>query len=403
MRGLAKDGQAHPVPNDSRLRNELEPIAFDQLAVEVLRLGDMTHADLQALRQRDAPSHTSDSRADTPRAKVLVIGSAVMDILFRLPTSGLPAPDTSVQVESFGLEPGGKGLTQAVAAARLGLDVWLAAAIGDDEFGNQIVTFLTQNGVHTELLKIVPGGQTPVTGVIAEPTGTSVALGWKNEAFVRLDPADISSGKVYGQFQLSDFVFLTFEPPSSTVNEAISVAAKIQEIPRERPMRLFVTPAPPLGNSHALIPGETHAVSILIANTWECQMLTGWSGEITTEQAIGELATMLLRMGIQQICIPSDGQCFFYSNTGEHIAVPAWPVFKHDNTGERDALAAALAYQIGIGAEISTSTLRWATAAMAASSQRPGVAASMPTQEQVARIVQQFADISSLDSKLNTA
>ena len=49
----------------------------------------------------------------------------------------------------------GKGLWQAVAAARLGLEVGLVAAVTEDRFGHEIVNHLQDERVDTSLLKLV--------------------------------------------------------------------------------------------------------------------------------------------------------------------------------------------------------------------------------------------------------
>lgn len=376
-------------PADTTLRTGIEPRAFTRLADQLLRMKDLSKSELKDLGGArwvvPGPSATSQLPAAT-KPKVVVIGSAVMDVIFRLPKAGFPPPDASVQVSSFELHPGGKGLTQAVAAAQLGMDVWLAAAIGDDGYGEQIKKYLELKGVHTDLLQVRPEQQTPVTGVIAYHTGASVALGWKNEYHVRLDPADISSGSLNGQLQVSDFVFLTFEPPMATVNETLKVVAQLRE--RGSQIRLFVTPAPPYETGGPLVPAHLYSIDLLIANEWESQMLL--PEEDPTEvssSSLSSLAQRLRAMGIQNLCVPSNGQCFVFG-LDENLAVPAWPVVVHDNTGERDALCAALAYQLADPSnKLDESTLRWATAAMAASSMKPGVANSMPTVADVERVM----------------
>ena len=77
----------------------------------------------------------------------------MMDATFR--TKVLPQIQTSTEAFAFNLAPGGKGLWQAVAAARLGLDVALVAAVADDRFGHEIVNHLRDENVDTSLLKLV--------------------------------------------------------------------------------------------------------------------------------------------------------------------------------------------------------------------------------------------------------
>ena len=112
-----------------------------------------------------AVANNSSQAMPAPRpGKVIVVGGAVMDATFR--TKDLPPRETSREAYGFNLAPGGKGLWQAVAAARLGLDVALVAAVTDDRFGHQIVNHLQDERVDTSLLKLVSEAHTPFTGVI---------------------------------------------------------------------------------------------------------------------------------------------------------------------------------------------------------------------------------------------
>jgi sugar/nucleoside kinase (ribokinase family) len=69
-------------------------------------------------------------------------------------------------VSSAQLVVGGSATITAMAAARLGLNVALVAAIGDDLFGNYLRNELTERGVGTDGLVAAPG----------VPTGVTVAL-----------------------------------------------------------------------------------------------------------------------------------------------------------------------------------------------------------------------------------
>lgn len=62
--------------------------------------------------------------------RILVIGNATVDFVFRM--ARWPAPGETVLADEMTQSPGGKGLNQAVAAARLGVRVELLAPIGQD-------------------------------------------------------------------------------------------------------------------------------------------------------------------------------------------------------------------------------------------------------------------------------
>ena len=82
---------------------------------------------------------------------IYVVGSLSIDLV--VSTNKVPSKGETVLGESFFTTPGGKGANQAVAAARLGDDVYMVGRIGDDDFGNQIFTNLEDNHVLTTFLK----------------------------------------------------------------------------------------------------------------------------------------------------------------------------------------------------------------------------------------------------------
>ena len=64
------------------------------------------------------------------QGSVIVIGSMNAD--YTVTTKRLPKPGETVQGGAMKVMPGGKGANQASAAARLGLNVQLLGAVGDD-------------------------------------------------------------------------------------------------------------------------------------------------------------------------------------------------------------------------------------------------------------------------------
>lgn len=64
-------------------------------------------------------------------ASLTVVGSVNLDLVIRV--ERLPVPGETVSDGVFSRHPGGKGGNQALAARRLGADVSLVAAVGDDE------------------------------------------------------------------------------------------------------------------------------------------------------------------------------------------------------------------------------------------------------------------------------
>ena len=66
---------------------------------------------------------------------IAVVGSISMDlVLFQK----RPKAGETVIGEAFHTIPGGKGANQAVAAARLGANVAMVGAVGDDNYGTVV-------------------------------------------------------------------------------------------------------------------------------------------------------------------------------------------------------------------------------------------------------------------------
>lgn len=89
------------------------------------------------------------------QAKIVVIGSINMDLVTR--ASKFPRAGETLLGSSFHRFMGGKGANQAIAAARLGADVCMIGAVGDDDFGYEMTTNLSREGVFTEHIQTLPG------------------------------------------------------------------------------------------------------------------------------------------------------------------------------------------------------------------------------------------------------
>jgi ribokinase len=372
--------EAPQVPADRTLRGNLEPSAFMQLAraIHTVQVDTIPAPRTSGTSVLPELEEVAMPQLHASRPKVAVIGCAVMDVIFRIPS--MPNPDTSVQVNSFEMHPGGKGLTQAVAAARLGMDVELIAAVGDDYFGKVICEYLTEENVGTNFLKVTQGARTPVTAVITlVDRGDSIALGWKNETEVRLTAQDMND--LADDLAAMDYVLMTFEPPIDTVEHTLT-----QVLSRADPRPLVIaTPAPPYAIN--LLGG--HAISTidyLVGNSWEIRHFFPNDGEFLDPDALSQ---RLLINGVDTVFIPVDGKCAVYSKEMGHFVIPAFPSIQRETAGARDAFCAALALQLHESAnKLTVDAAMWATAAMAASAADQGVPTSMPSRQLVERLIQ---------------
>lgn len=73
-------------------------------------------------------------------ARLTVVGSVNLDLVMRVPR--LPVAGETVTDGEFSRHPGGKGANQALAARRLGAEVSLIAAVGNDETAEAALSLL---------------------------------------------------------------------------------------------------------------------------------------------------------------------------------------------------------------------------------------------------------------------
>lgn len=83
--------------------------------------------------------------------RVVVLGSINADVIACVPA--FPAPEATILGTSVQVRPGGKGLNQAVAAARDGADVVLAGCVGADQWGDEVLAFLRTTSVDHSLVR----------------------------------------------------------------------------------------------------------------------------------------------------------------------------------------------------------------------------------------------------------
>jgi ribokinase len=315
--------------------------------------------------------------SDNSRATVAVIGSAVMDNIFvidHLPSAGSASP-----ADSFEESPGGKGLNHAVASARLGMDVHLIAAVGDDERGDRLRDYLVAEGVRVNLIKIAQDARSPVVGVFLLRNGGAFHVPWMNPAEVRLDPSDFHRSAVRATLDAVDAVVLTFELQTDVVGAAL------ESIGRQAVKPLVVVrPSPTLPNPQVLYE-HFPKIDYLVGTQSELRdLLPSAKRDMTTE----ELATSLLMLGVHGICITEEFGCLIRS---EYLRadIARFPTAMRDTPGAREAFSAALIYKLlEKNRKINQRDLEWVTAAMAASQSFGGIADSMPVQEQVDRVLE---------------
>lgn len=90
----------------------------------------------------------------TWRFDVCVVGSANLDLVAT--TDRLPGPGETVLGSSYTEHAGGKGLNQAVAAARAGARTTFCGAVGDDDAARRLLAVIADDGIDASALRLLP-------------------------------------------------------------------------------------------------------------------------------------------------------------------------------------------------------------------------------------------------------
>ncbi|MFG1793458.1 PfkB family carbohydrate kinase [Nocardia sp. NPDC049149] len=307
------------------------------------------------------------------RGVVTVFGDAVIDHIYFV--DHIPQPGASVVGNSFEEHPGGKGLNRAVAAARLGLQVRLISAVGDDDAGKRVLDYLRSQNVDTDLVKVVPDAPTPVTAVMITSTGAAGLIGCRDDR-IRLSAHDLRSTRIRSAVAASDAVLLTFEQPSAVIEQVMSLVQRMEP----RPL-LVVHPGPPIALPQYLY-RYLGAVDYLAGTSHDLAALVPEVAAASTT----DTAQRLRALGVRSVCATEDFGCTVWSDR-VNLQIPAFPAAMEDSPGAQAAFAAALVYRlVSTRRPADKDDYVWATAAMVATQSFGDVPGAMPPVSEIDRI-----------------
>lgn len=286
--------------------------------------------------------------------KIAVVGSSSMDLV--VTSSKRPGAGETVLGDSFKTVPGGKGANQAVAAARLGADVYMIGCVGDDHYGKAILQNFKDNRVHIDYVEPVTHTESGTAHIIlAEGDNSIVVVKGAND---HVTPAYVE--KVLHVIRESDMVLIQQEVPEETVEYVSDICHELQ-------VPLLLNPAPARALSESVI----EKASYLTPNEHEAAVL--FNG-LSQEEA--------LKRYPNKVFITEGKKGVRYYNGQEEVLVPSYKVKAVDTTGAGDTFNAAFAVALAEGKSFEES-LRFANRAASLSITKFGAQGGMPTREEV--------------------
>lgn len=347
---LGEEPPNEPPPGEHTLRARTEDQVFERLAALLV---NPRSAIALAEPGEPIPTTTAQTVDSTAAGKVIVLGGAAIDHIWRI--GSMPDVGTSTMAMTYTRTPGGKGLSQAVAAAHLELDVFLLAAITSDDDGREIETHLKREGVDVSLLQRIERSnvRTPATAILELPFGNSAAAVWRDG--VELDVATID--QYAGTLTACDVLLLTFELPQSVLRRVLDLVNSADD-----PPVVIVTPGQPYSDGQLLSP-LLKQIDYLVAHMWELERFA-FSEEAKYDPQL--LSDDLLSRGLRSLCLlgdPGGGSIYERGKATAQIPIPSHIIKESSIT--RDAFCAALAARLIEDRSLTDDTIRWAAAAMA--------------------------------------
>lgn len=286
-----------------------------------------------------------------------MVGSANMDIVFAV--ARIPLPGETLIAESVAKYPGGKGLNQAVAAARSGGDTTFIGALGVDENGDELLATMSGAGIAAQLVRRVPAESGQAFIVVAESAENTIIVASGANA-------DVTSLTIDERecVTKSTVLLMQFELPLELVIEAAIAARAAGTI-----VMLNAAPAREL-------PDELlDSLDYLIVNEHEACLLGG-SADLAE-------ASETLAARVPQVIVTLGGEgSVLYSDGSEIARVPARRVTAVDTTGAGDTYCGAFATAIAERRDM-VDAATFATAASALSVQVLGAVPSIPLRDRI--------------------
>lgn len=293
--------------------------------------------------------------------RIVVVGSINMDLVTQAPR--FVAPGETILGDRFLTVPGGKGANQAVAARRLGAEVALVGALGDDAFGRQL-----RDGLVAEQIDLSQLSQ--ITGCASGTASITVAHG-ENQIIVvpganaQLGPAHVEQAQAL--IGRADAVLVQMEIPLETVEATLRIGQRL-DVP------VILNPAPA-----QRLPVEWLKLARYITpNQHELATLLGADSNDDFRR--------LMQRSPCPVVLTRGDEGAWYREQGEPIHQAGFAVEAVDSTGAGDTFNAALAVFLHEGL---AEAVRKACAAAALSVTRLGAQTGMPHQAELRQWLEQ--------------
>lgn len=289
---------------------------------------------------------------------VVVVGSMNLDLVAT--AHRLPGPGETVLGSDFAQYAGGKGLNQAVAAARNDASTAMIAALGDDDAGRLLRSVADHEHIDTSRVSVIAGTPTGRALIVVDDQAENsivVIPGANGRARFDELPARLTA---------NGCVLAQLEVPLDTVTSAFAAA-------RAAGWQTVLNPAPSPVEG---LPSELLAFcDVIVPNEHEVELLGGVS--LLLDHGVG---AVVVTRGAAGVSVDEA------SDRSKLWTVDAFDVTPVDTTGAGDAFCGALAARLAAGDDLRRS-VRYAAAAGGLATTVSGAVSSIPRSAAVERLL----------------
>jgi ribokinase len=299
---------------------------------------------------------------------VLIFGSLNIDIVTYL--KRMPLPGETVLGDRFETFPGGKGLNQAVAAARAGGQVTMVGVLGSDANSEELKRVMDEEKINNEHVRRIEGAcGTAVIEVDQEGQNRIIVISAANSDLKSIDISESLLKSITNK----KILLSQLESPITEVQKVFSRA-------KEQNFYTILNPAP----ASKIDDNFYKFIDLFIPNQFEAEYFT--SIKVVDFASAVQSGKKLIDLGVGSALITRGEEGAVLVQKGFEKNFEAFKVKTVDTTAAGDAFCGALAVGLSEGWDLESS-INFASAAGALSVQSKGATVSLPKRESIMNLL----------------
>lgn len=294
--------------------------------------------------------------------KIIVIGSLNVDTTYQLPH--IPAEGETILATSKTTQRGGKGQNQAVAMSRLGAEVMMIGAVGNDEEGNMLIDGLKIEGIDSSgiIRKSVPSGTASI--YLDENARNNIVVYPGANFAMTVEDIDEKIDLI----KSAQICVMQNEIPKDVIYHVI-------EICKNNGIITILNPAPAVKDFDTKYLGM---VDYLVPNETELELLL----DKKIENNVEELAREVLELGCKNVLVTLGSKGSMLINKDEVYNQSAKLVKAVDTTAAGDSFIGGFTTALAMGKDYKEA-MEYGTKVSAIAVTKPGAVDSLPTVKEV--------------------